>query len=157
MVSTWAQSLAWGNKDVSHPLIRGWQVTHLTPEMGNTWLINCLVTHSAILTPRWLIPAVHPSMGSNLPGSGEDSGQEFWRVQGRQRNSDQGEGIPREPEPERPGAKDSYLGWKFLDFHWSVLHKHKEWNFIKQRNTEFLRMCISIYRNHISHFLSHLI
>lgn len=67
-VSTWAHSLAWGNKDVSHPLIRGWQVTHLTPKMGNTWLINCLVTHPATLTPRWLTPAAHPSTGSNLRG-----------------------------------------------------------------------------------------
>lgn len=132
-VSTWAHSLAWGNKDVSHPLIRGWQVTHLTPEMGNTWLINCLVTHPATLTPtKMLTPAAHPSMTLTFEGGGKGSGQEFWGGQGRQKNSDQREGIQRESETERPGAKASYLGWKFLDFLWSVSHKHKAWNVVKE-------------------------
>ena len=139
-------SLAGGNKDVSHSLIRGWQVTQLTPGMGNTWLINCLVT----LPPsqRCSQPTVHPQ---NLTFSVFCSG--IWRKAGKPEKHRQQERAPERPRARGTKCRDSF------DFHWSasLTHKHEEWNVAKQRNMkESFRIYTSICRNHLSPFLGHL-
>lgn len=93
-------SLAGGNKDVSHSLIRGWQVTQLTPGMGNTWLINCLVTLTA--SQRCSQPTVHPQ---NLTFWIFCSG--IWRKAGKPEKHRQQERAPERPRTRGTKCRDS--------------------------------------------------
>lgn len=105
-------SLARGNKDVSHSLMRGWQVTQLTPGMGNTWLINCLVTLPA--SQRCSQSSVHPQpLTFRVFCSG------IWKKAGKPQKHRQQERAPERPRTRGPACRD---------FHGSasLTHKHEE-------------------------------
>ena len=133
-------SLAGGNKDVSHSLIRGWQVTQLTPGMGNTWLINCLVTLPA--SQRCSQPTVHPQ---NLTFSVFCSG--IWRKAGKPEKHRQQERAPDRPRTRGTKCRGSLT---FTEVLLSLINTKSEMLLNKEIRRNLSR-CTQVYVETIFH------